>query len=118
MRLTGFIALALIILSACSGGKPTPEGVIAIQPMQRIVWDIIQADEAAMQNKFADSAVNLKTESFRLYDQVFSIHKISRQQFYKSYEYYQQRPQLYRALMNGVKTIADKDRKTSTQSRQ
>lgn len=79
--------------------------------MQQIMWDMLQADELAFQRKATDSSLNLKAISFSLYDTVFAIHKTTREAFYKSYEYYQRRPALYKTLMNGVRNIADAARK-------
>jgi hypothetical protein len=104
-----FICSSLLI--ACSDKNSIPKDLIEQKSMQKIVWDILQADEIAFQNKLKDTTILLKTESFKLYDQVFAIHKISRDRFYKSYSYYQRHPDLYKSLMNGIRSIADKERK-------
>lgn len=109
MRYFLFFSCAIFFI-ACSNKEPVPKDVIKQKSMQRIVWDILQADEVAFQNKLKDTTIILKTESFKLYDQVFAIHKISRDQFYKSYTYYQRHPDLYKSLMEGVKSIAGKER--------
>lgn len=113
MRLIASILIIIVTVAGCSGGNEIPADVIAIKPMQRLVWDMIQADEAATQQSFTDSTLNLKQASFRMYDQVFAIHNVSREQFYKSYRFYQGRPDLYRRLMTGVKEVAEKERKAA-----
>jgi hypothetical protein len=110
MRLAAAV-LMIIFLFSCAEKKEMPAGVIAMKPMQQIVWDMLLADEVAFQRKISDSAINLKTASFHLYDTVFAIHKISRESFYKSYEYYQRNPHLYNSLMTGVRKIGDAARK-------
>jgi hypothetical protein len=102
--------VCLILFSACSNKDSIPKGIIEQKAMQKVVWDILQADEVAFQNKLKDTTILLKAESFRLYDQVFAIHRTSRDQFYKSYAYYQRHPHLYKALMDSVKSIARKER--------
>jgi hypothetical protein len=104
------IFVLLLGLVACSDKHTLPKDVIVPVSMQKIVWDMLQADEVALQNKLKDTTIVLKNESFKLYDKVFAIHKVSRDQFYKSYEYYQKHPHLYKALMEGVKSIAQKER--------
>ena len=96
---------------ACSNKESLPKDIIQPQAMQKIVWDMLQADEVALQNKLKDTTLTLKAESFKLYDQVFAIHKTSRDQFYQSYKHYQRNPNLYKALMEGIKSIAEKERK-------
>jgi len=102
--------ICIILLMGCSGKDSIPNDIIEPKPMQKIVWDMLQADEVAFQNKLKDTSIVLKTESFRLYDQVFAVHKTSREAFYKSYTYYQKHPQLYKTLMEGVKSLGGKER--------
>lgn len=111
MRQVILLSLLLCFLEACNNKDSLPNNIIQPKAMQNIVWDMLQADEVAFQNKLKDSTISLKTESFKLYDQVFAIHKTTRDQFYKSYTYYQQHPHLYKGLMVGIKSIADKEKK-------
>lgn len=107
------LGLSVLIISffSCAKQKEVPDGIIPLRPMQKVVWDVLQADELAYQRKVTDSSLNLKTVSFALYDTVFAIHKTSRETFYKSYEFYQRKPELYKKLMDGVKDIGDAKRK-------
>lgn len=103
--------LAVIWMLGCSNGKDaTPAGSIALKKMQAVMWDMLKADELALQNKLADSSLNLKDESFKLYNQVFSIHNITRDQFYRSYQQYQRDPSQYKKLLAGVKKLGDKEK--------
>jgi hypothetical protein len=106
------IFISFLVFS-CADRKDSPAQLIQLRDMQNIVWEIMEADELALQHKLNDSSINLKNESFRLYDQVFSIHKTSRAAYYNSYRYYQQRPLLYSELMDGVKRIAEKEKKAA-----
>jgi len=110
MRIVFCSALFLFVI-ACSNRNEIPANVIPLKPMQQIVWDVLQADEVAFQRKQSDSTVNLKAASFQLYDTVFSIHKTSREMFYRSYEYYQKHPALYKTLLAGVKKIGEAAKK-------
>jgi hypothetical protein len=110
------LMLLVTLLVSCSTRSDAPKDLLEPKQMQRVVWEILVADELALQNKLADSSLNLKNESFRLYDQVFAIHKISRTQYYNSYRYYQQHPVLYKNLMEEVKRIGEKERKAAQAS--
>jgi hypothetical protein len=104
----------VFLLLSCSSENEIPKEILKPEAMQLVTWDMLQADELATQNKNADTSINLEKESFRLYEQVFAIHKISKDQYYKSYKYYQQHPSLYKRMMDGVRTIAEKEKKATT----
>jgi hypothetical protein len=112
MRGGAYVA-GLILFFSCTAKTSIPKDVLHPKEMRSIVWDILQADELASQNKQNDTTINLKSESFRLYDQVFALHKISRQQYYKSYQFYQEHPDLYKSLMEDVKKFSQQ-KKTAT----
>ncbi|MCE3282121.1 MAG: hypothetical protein K0Q66_858 [Chitinophagaceae bacterium] len=116
MRWLIIFLISSSVFLACSG--KIPGDVIEPEKMKKIVWELMQADELAMQNKTGDSSLNLKNESFRLYDQVFALNKISRDKFQKSYRYYQEHPALYNQMMDAVKDASDKDRKTASATAQ
>jgi len=108
----------LIILMAgcffsCSGNSPGKGEVLPEEKMKYVLLDMIKADELALQNKLADSTINIKNESFKLYEQVFAVHKTSRKQFYDSYRYYQQHPALYKKLMEAVNKLGEKEKKAT-----
>ncbi len=105
--------LAFFIFS-CAEKDTIPKDVLKPVIMQKVTWDMLQADELATQNKNADSTINLKNESFRLYEQVFAVHKTTRDQYYKSYKYYQQHPSLYKNMMDGVRKIGEQKKKATT----
>lgn len=97
----------LLLLSACSSSQQKPDAFIEINKMRFVVWDMAKADELANIQKVNDSSVNLKEASFKLYDQVFAVHNISRDQFYKSLRYYEEHPQIMKVLMDSVRSLAE-----------
>ncbi|MDB5203385.1 MAG: hypothetical protein JWQ27_2794 [Ferruginibacter sp.] len=78
--------LAAMFLYSC--GNSRPSGVLAEDKMQEVLWDYVQADVFAKDFISKDSALNDTAENIKLQKQVFAAHKITREQFYKSYEYY------------------------------
>lgn len=77
----------LIFLFSCSTDG-VPEGILKPEKMQAVFWDYIRADVYANEYLRLDSTKNVMVESARLQEQVFNLHKVSRQEFYESYEYY------------------------------
>lgn len=99
--------LSVFILIACSS-SPVPKGIIPPAEIQEIVFDLIKADE--FMNRFAvkDSTVNIKTHRITLYEQVFAVHQTSKDEFYKSYKYYQQHPDKNKILFDSLYAAANR----------
>jgi Domain of unknown function (DUF4296) len=95
--------LAVVILAGCSGKDKVPSGIIPREKMGVILWDMIQVDQYSSIYLVKDSArINIKMEDLRLYQQVFQLHGISRDEFRKSFQYYEDRPDLIRTLFDSV----------------
>ncbi len=86
MKFILLIVLATLFIS-CSKSK-MPNGILEPEKMQAVFWDYMRADVYANEYLRKDSGRDLQKESAKLQQQVFQLHKISREQFYKSYEYY------------------------------
>lgn len=107
------LLLSLLLTAVACRHTSSPAKVLSEEQMKVIVWDMLCADELAFQNKVADSTLVLKKESFRLYDQVFAIHHVTREQFYSSYRYYQENPAKYKTLMQAVMKYGDQKKATA-----
>lgn len=77
--------------------------------MKVIVWDMIRAG-ALSENQFGRSPDTLKMKTRELLQQVFIIHGISRDEFYKSYRYYEENPDKNKILMDSVAAFAGRQR--------
>lgn len=93
------LLIGLICFVACS--KPSiPKDVLAPEKMQAVFWDYIKADAFANEFVRRDTSKKLELESAKLQLQVFKQHKISKEQFYKSYEFYLGNKDLMKNLMD------------------
>jgi Domain of unknown function (DUF4296) len=81
-QLSFFLLLCCSI--ACSSPNKIPDDVIGINEMKPIVWDMMRAG-ALTQNLFRLDSVALKRETLVMYQQVFNIYGITKDEFYKSY---------------------------------
>jgi len=91
------------IFLACNNSKSVPRGIIPPDKMEKVLWDMIQADRFSIQFLTKDSAkINVKEETFKLYEQIFSIHKTSREEFTKSFKYYMEHPELNQRLYDSM----------------
>ena len=82
--------------------------------MQVVLWDIIQAERFSAMFLLRDSSTkNIQLEKFKLYDQIFSLHKVSQEDFIKSYKYYLSRPDLAKEVFDSISAKADRQREDS-----
>ena len=111
MRKTSFYILALLtILIACNSNKQ----LLPIQKMKVVMWDMVNADEWMKLAAVKDSTIILKKENIALYNKVFALHKISKDEFYTSYSYYQNHPNEMKILLDSIAAYGVKQRDTLT----
>lgn len=98
----GLLAVFCLLLAACSDKTSVPFGILSIDKMTPVLWDMVEADQyAAILIK--DSAhVDPKMERLRLYEQVFRSHGISREKFEKSFNYYREHPAINQILYDSL----------------
>jgi hypothetical protein len=109
-RFPGLVLCFIFLLlsaAACHSKSGLPSGVLSQEKMAGVLWDMIEADQYAItlskDSALIDSAhLNMKLESLRLYDQVFRLHQVSRDEFRKSYKYYMDHPELTQALFDSL----------------
>ena len=105
-------ALAIIglcfCLFACTNRKSVPSGIIVPDSMRVILKDVIMADQYATQFILKDSLKkdsthrNVKIETLQLYEPIFKLHGISREDFRKSMNFYYSRPDLFKAMLDSL----------------
>lgn len=95
--------LCILLIVGCSQKDTIPSGVIGKEEMGDILWDMMQADQYATNYLIKDSAkVNVKMETLKLYEEVFRLHKVNREEFRKSFQFYQDHPDITRVLFDSL----------------
>jgi hypothetical protein len=111
------ILLAVMLLS-CTDKKSVPNDIIPKQRMEKIIWEMIEADKFISQYLKKDSAIkNIKLESLKLYDKVFQVNGISKLEFEKSFRYYLNRPDLLKSLFDSLAVKSNMRREEIYRSR-
>jgi hypothetical protein len=106
--------LCILLIAGCSEKDSIPSGVIGKEEMGEILWDMMQADQYAAGYVVKDSAsVNVKTETLKLYEEVFRLHKVSRDEFRKSFQFYQDHPDITRTLFDSLIARGNRQRAES-----
>ena len=102
---------AILLLVGCAGGEAVPKEIIARDQMEKILWDLIQADQYTFTYIKKDSAgIAIKQETMRRYDQVFAIHRVSREIFQQSLKFYMAHPDLTKSMMDSLSVKASRQR--------
>jgi Domain of unknown function (DUF4296) len=94
----------LVLLSSCRDNNKLPEGVLKPEKMKLVLMDVIKAEAYTAEMLKKDSAKNGLEENSRLQQQVFSIHKITREDFYRSYAYYKDHAEIFKVMLDSMVT--------------
>ena len=99
-----------LLMVACSNDGAVPKDILPPARMQNVLWDLIQADKFSVLFLSKDSAKNVKEERIRLYEDVFRIHHISKEEFEKSYKFYLSRPDISKVMFDSLAAFANRKR--------
>ncbi len=100
-KLRYVLFFALCILVSCSNKDKVPKDILPAEKMQAVLWSMINAGEFLNGYVLKDS-VDKIAETSKVYGQVFQIHRISKEQFDKSYLYYRQHPELMKIVLDSL----------------
>lgn len=97
-------------LPACTNQYKVPSDIMPKEKMEKVLWDMIMADRYATNVLSKDSTINVREKTFTLYDQVFAINKISKEEFVKSMKYYLERPDISQVMLDSLSAKANRKR--------
>lgn len=100
------IACVLILIS-CSNKEKTPPYVLSSLKMRMIFTDAFKADEMAGYYMIKDSSFSGLQKHAEMYNTIFQIHHVTKEQFKKSLEYYETHPALLKAILDSMQVITD-----------
>ena len=100
-----FLFINLIVLTfGCIQDKKIPKDVLPQNEMRKVMWDLMRADAYVSTFIMKDSTKNQKTESAILYEKIFDIHSTTQESFKKSLTFYQNRPDLFKAISDSLRS--------------
>ncbi len=108
---------AVCLFFSCSNNK-TPKGILKQDKMQAVLWDVLRADAFTFQFVTKDSAKKPELEAAKLRLSVFASHKISREDFDRSYAYYKSHPEILQPMLDSMINKYTRDKYINTQSKQ
>jgi Domain of unknown function (DUF4296) len=107
MRRIVFI-LFLCCLFSCNGKDNIPSNVLKPKEMTGVLGDVLMADAMVNDKKNRDTGININTLSAAYYQQIFTLHKITKEDFFRSYKYYLNSPGLFKNILDSATVIMEK----------
>jgi hypothetical protein len=92
--------LLLAFFSSCFNNRR--KSILPENKMKEVMWDMIRADQYVSGYLAKDSSKNKKAESVKLYEEIFHIHGITKEQFKKSLDYYSSQPDRLKPLLDSL----------------
>lgn len=109
------VFVCIVLLFSCNSHNKVPSDIIQPKEMQSVMWDMIRADNLAEERARRDSFLNLNHENLELINEVFAIHKIKRSEFEKSLQFYQNNPDMLRAMLDSIKMQQSRKKKDTVE---
>jgi hypothetical protein len=104
-----FVAISLLLIS-CSSNTVISTEIIPKSKMETVLWQLMQADEFFTNYIIKDSSKNTTAERTKLYQQVFALNKITKEEFRKSYDFYIHRPEISRPMFDSLAARGGRNR--------
>jgi len=110
----GFFLLVLVVmLFSCGGKKKQAEKMLPPDKMSQVLWDVIRVDAFTTGYIKKDSTKNAAEENARLQLKVFAEHKVTREQFYESFDHYRKNPALFKTMLDSLVNRKSRERNSS-----
>ncbi len=109
-----FVLAGLVLINSCNSKNKLPADVLKPDKMRAVLWDVIKADVFTAEFIKKDSSKNTAAENLKLQQQIFAIHKISKADFYRSYDYYKTHTEIFKQVMDSMVARAERDRYQKT----
>lgn len=100
MRIAPYCCILILFIS-CAKSK-FPDDVIQPEKMQAVFWDVMRADILTTDYIMKDSSKIPTLENITLQKKIFLVHGVTKDQFYKSFDYYAKHPGLMTTLLDSV----------------
>jgi len=94
------LLIATIFFYSCS--EKGPKNVLGETKMEAVMWDFIRADVFTTDFVSKDSGQDMVNKNVALQKKIFEQHKVSREDFYQTYQYYLAHTNQLATLMDSI----------------
>jgi len=98
------------MIFSCKSANSVPSGVLPVNSMKEVMWDVMMADEYVNLMYAKDSTLNVKKETLKLYSKVFALHDVSSEEFGNSYVFYKKNTNMEKILLDSLQVYGAKTR--------
>jgi hypothetical protein len=109
-----FFGILFFIVFLFSCKSSVPKDVLPPKKMQAVLWDVMQADEMAEYYSAKDSSFRGLGKHVDYYQKIFSIHKITKQDFTRSLSYYENHPAAFKTILDSLQSFGERTQKADT----
>ncbi len=102
--------LLLFLMLSCNGRKHIPSGILEPEKMEKVMHDVLVAEGYAESYLYKDSSKTKVEWMNRELDKVLAIHKVSQETFMKSYDFYKDRPDLFKPIADTMNEKSQRNR--------
>lgn len=104
-----------VLLFACGGNnKKADDSILKKEKMQAVLWDVLRADAFVFQFIIKDTLKKPEAEMAKMQQQIFAVHKTTRDIFYKSLGYYKQHPDIFQPMLDSMINKYTRDKYVNT----
>jgi hypothetical protein len=97
-----FTIVSLLFLVSCNQPKKQQTNIIAPEKMKLVFWDYLRANEYAFEILNKDKSLNDTLVNIQLQNLIFNHYKISKVEFYNSYDYYTKNSNLLVPILDSM----------------
>ena len=110
MRILLIMLFAALIYS-CKQEEKKPADILPPDKMELVLWDYLRADTYTSEFLKKDSTADDTLLNMKMQEVIFKHHGISKEKFYKSYQYYIQQPGV---MVNMIDSMVARQQRKST----
>ena len=96
-----FFSILLLFLLSCGSKTAVPKGILPLDKMTNVLWDVMAAD-AVVNNRYPVDTIKRFDTSVVLYQQIAKAHGTTQAQMKKSLQFYEGRPDLLQIILDSL----------------
>lgn len=99
-RFAAFVLIFIVV--GCGARNDVPKEVLPPKSMEKMLWDMIMADGIVSYDLQFDTTLDQNSKRMVLYQSILRTHKVSKEKFKRSLEFYQNRPDLLKIVLDSM----------------
>lgn len=107
MKWISIVIATLLMVASCTNYNKVPSGILQGEKWNAILWDVISAERFVQQFYRDSTKEGRDNKTLELYQAVFAVHDITSEQFFKSMEFYLNRPDLSLTSFDSLSRMGD-----------